>query len=164
MRPPRGAKAHPVPFFTGSPPANRRLQQPLSSLLSFSPYMSLSPTLLLQAHDVTMIYCSHGKLRSTRRQEWVKRCQCWESRLSATEVLQMAVMSCEWGNTVEQQQNVVLQPLPPPVHLNLFIIMVPLVHDKSGQINDTYFCTNWQNFNSWSKPNRALFEVMILYC
>ena len=37
------------------------------------------------------------------------------------------------------------------------IVIVPLVHDKSGRLKDTLFETNCQNFDCGSESNKALF-------
>ena len=34
------------------------------------------------------------------------------------------------------------------ISLNLLVVLVPLVHDESGQIVDTLFCAKWHNFDS----------------
>ena len=39
----------------------------------------------------------------------------------------------------------------------LLFVMVFSTRDESTQIGGTHFLTNWQNFDSWSKPNKAIF-------
>ena len=43
------------------------------------------------------------------------------------------------------------------VQLTLPIVMVTSIINESGRILGTLFCTNWQNFDSWSEPNGSLF-------
>ena len=48
------------------------------------------------------------------------------------------------------------------IPLDILITMVPSVRGKSTWIVNTVFCANWRNFDNWSKPIRAFFEVTVL--
>ena len=143
------------------------LSFPLPSRVSSPPpvFLSISkPLSFLNASPrPSTIRASSGLSLNTRLWRWTRRHRSNCSQFCSPWNIVLELVEAHDGPQRRRCSNADLQPLltaalgSKQFHLNILVAMVPSICNESAQIVGTFFRAKWQNFDSWSKPNRALF-------